>query len=60
MKTFTRRLALTTLSLALWGAGTAMAQTPGQTIKLIVPYPAGGATDALARMVAQKMQDNWQ
>ena len=60
MKTFTRRLALATLSLALWGAGPAMAQTPGQTIKLIVPYPAGGATDALARMVAQKMQDNWQ
>jgi tripartite-type tricarboxylate transporter receptor subunit TctC len=60
MKTFTRRLALATLSLALWGAGPAMAQTPGQTIKFIVPYPAGGATDALARMVAQKMQDNWQ
>jgi tripartite-type tricarboxylate transporter receptor subunit TctC len=33
---------------------------PNQTIKFIVPYPAGGATDALARMVAQKLQDAWQ
>ena len=65
MQKFTRRLALTTLSsLALLGAGHALAQTPNtypnQPIKFIVPYPAGGATDALARMVAQKMQDSWQ
>ena len=62
-QTFTRRMALATLSsLALMGVGTAQAQTtyPSQPIKFIVPYPAGGATDALARMVAQKMQDNWQ
>jgi tripartite-type tricarboxylate transporter receptor subunit TctC len=62
-KTFTRRAALATLSsLALLGAGAAHAQAvyPSQPIKFIVPYPAGGATDALARMVAQKMQDNWQ
>jgi tripartite-type tricarboxylate transporter receptor subunit TctC len=25
-----------------------------------VPYPAGGTTDVLARMVAQKMQESWQ
>lgn len=39
----------------------AMAQTafPSQTIKIIVPYPAGGATDILARMMAQKLQDAW-
>jgi tripartite-type tricarboxylate transporter receptor subunit TctC len=62
-KTFTRRAALATLSsLALLGAGAAHAQAvyPSQPIKFIVPYPAGGATDALARMVAQKMQDSWQ
>ena len=63
MQKFTRRLALTTLSsLALLGAGAVHAQAPypSQPIKFIVPYPAGGATDALARMVAQKMQDSWQ
>jgi tripartite-type tricarboxylate transporter receptor subunit TctC len=62
-KIFTRRAALATLSsLALLGAGAAHAQAvyPSQPIKFIVPYPAGGATDALARMVAQKMQDSWQ
>lgn len=62
-KTLTRRLALATLSsLALLGAGAALAQTvyPTQPIKFIVPYPAGGATDVLARMVAQKMQESWQ
>ena len=63
MKKITRRLALSTLSsLALLGTSTAWAQTPypNQPIKFVVPYPAGGATDALARMVAQKMQESWQ
>jgi tripartite-type tricarboxylate transporter receptor subunit TctC len=64
-KTITRRMTLATLSsLALMGAGSTLAQAqtayPSQPIKFIVPYPAGGATDVLARMVAQKMQDSWQ
>jgi len=64
-KTFTRRMALTALSsLALMGAGSTLAQAqtayPSQPIKFVVPYPAGGATDVLARMVAQKMQESWQ
>ena len=39
----------------------ALAQTayPAQPIKLIVPYPAGGATDTLARTIAQKIQEHW-
>lgn len=63
MTHFNRRDTLATLAaMALMGAGTAQAQTPypSQPIKFIVPYPAGGATDALARMVAQKLQDSWQ
>ena len=65
MRKLTRRLTLTALAgLGLLGAGHTLAQTtasyPNQTIKFIVPYAAGGATDALARMVAQKMQDSWQ
>jgi tripartite-type tricarboxylate transporter receptor subunit TctC len=64
-KTFTRRMALATMSsLALMGAGSTLAQAqtayPSQPIKFIVPYPAGGTTDVLARMVAQKMQESWQ
>jgi tripartite-type tricarboxylate transporter receptor subunit TctC len=30
---------------------------PSKTIKLIVPFPAGGGTDAVARIVTQKMGD---
>jgi len=32
---------------------------PSQPLKFIVPYPAGGATDTLARTVGQKLQESW-
>jgi tripartite-type tricarboxylate transporter receptor subunit TctC len=32
---------------------------PGQPLKLVVPYPAGGATDTLARTIGQKLQEAW-
>ena len=40
------------------GAGSALhAQSfPNRTIKLVVPFPAGGATDNAARLVAQRLQ----
>jgi tripartite-type tricarboxylate transporter receptor subunit TctC len=61
MTPISRRQALAALS-TLTCTGSVLAQPafPSQPIKLIVPYPAGGATDALARMMAQKMQDSWQ
>ncbi len=58
--TLSRRALMTTA--AAMACGNALAQGaayPAQTIKLIVPYPAGGATDALARMVGQKLQESW-
>jgi tripartite-type tricarboxylate transporter receptor subunit TctC len=37
-------------------AGSALAQDwPGKTIKLIVPFPAGGPTDTASRIVGQKL-----
>lgn len=38
---------------------TAQASYPSQTIRLVVPYPAGGATDTLARIIAGKLQQAW-
>jgi tripartite-type tricarboxylate transporter receptor subunit TctC len=59
MKTwFTTIVAATAALLAPVGA--AFAQNyPTRPIRMIVPFPAGGAGDVLARVVGQKMQDNW-
>ncbi|PPA77486.1 ABC transporter substrate-binding protein [Achromobacter spanius] len=55
MQHSTRRLlALATLSLA---AATASAQSwPTQPVRWIVPYPAGGGTDVVARTVASSLE----
>ncbi|MDE2616518.1 MAG: tripartite tricarboxylate transporter substrate binding protein [Burkholderiales bacterium] len=43
------------MALGLWG-GAALAQTyPARPISLIVPFPAGGTTDVLARAVGQEL-----
>lgn len=47
---------LAALGLQAVGAADAMAQAyPSRPVKLIVPYPAGGSTDQLARMIAGPM-----
>jgi tripartite-type tricarboxylate transporter receptor subunit TctC len=37
----------------------ATAEYPVRPIRLIAPYPAGSATDIVARTIAQKMTENW-
>ncbi len=41
------------------GSSCAQADYPTRTVKLIVPYPPGGGTDLLARVLAQQLQQNW-
>jgi tripartite-type tricarboxylate transporter receptor subunit TctC len=41
-------------------AGPAMAQNyPAKTVRIVVPYTAGGPADLLARGLAQKLSDEW-
>ena len=32
---------------------------PNKTIRIIVPFPAGGPTDVLARVIGQRMSEDW-
>jgi tripartite-type tricarboxylate transporter receptor subunit TctC len=32
---------------------------PSRAIKIVVPFPAGGPSDVLARMIGQKMSEDW-
>lgn len=52
-------LAIGAAAVAIAAAG-ALAQTaaswPNRVVRVVVPYPAGGATDAVARLVAAKLQ----
>ncbi|WP_332824262.1 Bug family tripartite tricarboxylate transporter substrate binding protein [Ramlibacter sp.] len=53
----TRRLALTLAAATLAGAGTlAYAQQPSSSVKLIVPFPAGGTADVLPRILVEKVR----
>jgi tripartite-type tricarboxylate transporter receptor subunit TctC len=48
------------LAAAIGWSTAAFAQTyPSQAVRIIVPFSAGSATDILARIVADKMQERW-
>lgn len=48
------------LALASGTGGLARAQAyPARTVTLIVPYPAGGATDVIGRLIADKLRQSW-
>jgi tripartite-type tricarboxylate transporter receptor subunit TctC len=55
---------LSLLLVAALGIGTAAAEEraesfPSRPIKIVVPFPAGGPSDVLARLIGQKMTEDW-
>src|ERR671939_798707 len=52
-----RSLLISALALAL--GERALAQTTAKPVRIIVPFPAGGGTDVLARLIAEKMRGNY-
>src|SRR6476659_2450786 len=57
-----RWIALALLSGLAMGSAAAQERAdafPSRAIKIVVPFPAGGPSDVLARMVDQKMSEDW-
>src|SRR5262245_31048625 len=48
-----------TLLAAILPAGAQEAAYPSQTVKFVVAFPAGGPTDELARILAQRLSEMW-
>ena len=54
MPSITRRVLLAS-TLALGLAGTAAAEFPERQVTLVIPFAAGGSTDVVGRIVAERM-----
>ena len=66
MKSLPHWIAFTWFSALLVGPAAAQqtldvdaAAFPNRAIKIVVPFPAGGPSDVLARMIGQKMSEDW-
>src|SRR5262245_56121920 len=43
----------------LVGSAAAQEAYPNRAIRVVVPFPPGGGTDTVTRVIVQKIQDNW-
>jgi tripartite-type tricarboxylate transporter receptor subunit TctC len=60
MKNAMRRTCGALLACLAVSAGPAFAQAyPSKPIQIVLGFPPGGSTDILARLVAQKLQEDW-
>ena len=57
--TMTARVVSLGLLLALTGPVIAQQPYPSRPVRYIVPYPPGGSTDPMARMIAAKLTERW-
>lgn len=58
MINFVRAACCIVLAFATLGAG-AQDSYPNRPIRVIVPYPAGGASDVLARLITTRLAEDW-
>src|SRR5689334_16285877 len=53
----TKHAAICAIAVALWAGLPAGAQEyPARTIRMVLPFPAGGGSDLIARVTAQKLR----
>ena len=52
-------LSLVTCLVALSSSALCAQDFPTRTVRILVPQTPGGASDALARVVAQKLSEKW-
>ena len=57
MQTFRRRSILLACAGVLFGASAMAENYPSRPVKIVVPFPAGGSNDIVARALAQKLSE---
>jgi tripartite-type tricarboxylate transporter receptor subunit TctC len=55
----TRTALAAALLVAATGIATAQAPFPSKAVRIVIPYPAGGGTDVLGRLVADQLSRRW-